>query len=127
MENQYVDYRKTLKYSLNKTFSHNFKKVFISDKETGQGLELVIMKAQPQPTFTIKYNATLLKKGREILDISGETKGRTIAMGSSIFSYKQDYKKIANTLNKEAVQNFCSDLYDGIFRSDKKEIQDWWK
>jgi hypothetical protein len=113
MKETFVGFRSSVSGALKKAFVDNFSAVSVVGAESRQGLELVVDRASFEKTHTIKFHVILLRDGVELVDVSGETKGRVVTGG------RGDYEKIVRTLSEEAIVKMCEEVYDGTLRSEK--------
>jgi hypothetical protein len=112
------EYRKTIGETLKHTFAGNFAAVVVAPRENGSGLELVVARADMQPTNTIKYGVALLNNGKELLDVTGETAGKTIAMRGNAGDLKAKYDGMIEELTDYTLQSLGEKVYDQIMRAE---------
>ena len=121
MQNNFTDYRQTIGETLKKAFAGNFETVEIVSKETGQGVELVVLRAEMLPTTTIKYGVALLWDGKELLDATGESKGKTIMASGSVSDMYAKYDGMVEELTDYTLLNLADQTYDAVMRAQKLE------
>jgi hypothetical protein len=121
MANHYTEYRKTIGAALQRVFGENFANVAVADKESGSGLELVVTRAEMQPSMTIKFGLSLLQNGRELLDVVGESEGKTVAMRGNRDTLFEKYDGAIEEVTDFALASFAEKVYDAVMRSKKLE------
>ena len=121
MANHYTEYRRTIGTTLQHAFEQNFASVEVADKESGTGLELVVTRAEMQPTTTLKYGLALIWDGQELLDVVGESDGKTVAMRGKAEGLREKYDGVIEELTDFTLASFAEKAYDAVMRSKKLE------
>lgn len=116
-------FRASVGGALDKTFRANFRHVEIKDAETGRGLELVVNQASLQPSHTLKYNVLLLREGKELLDVVGESQGKTVMLAGSAFDANSRYTRAVEELVDYSLGSACEGIYNAVMRDKTLEEQ----
>jgi len=110
-----VGLRETLQKAIVESFQNNFTEVKVVASPPDRGFALLIQRAEMQRTITMKYYAIFTFDGKEVVDLIGETKGRTVF--GDMFTIGRAIKQ----LQTEAYSKTCEALYDSVFHSEKTE------
>lgn len=121
MTHNFSDFRGSVGGALKQAFAPNFSSVDLAETETGRGVELIVTRAEMQPTTTIKYGIVLMWDGKELEDVTGESKGKIVAMRGSSSELHEKYDAMLEELVDYTLASFAEQSYDALMRSEKLE------
>lgn len=117
-----ADYRKSIYTALEAAFRQNFPGVTQATQENPVGYQLVVLQAQMLETNQIQYHAALTFNGRDLVEVTGKTKGTTPAPPARKGKWQDEVQKMTVDAVEKSLAEMAEAIYQQIFFN--KEVSD---